>query len=99
MTALSGTTNKSDSRSAGFYADRVNRSLREGSSRPGWGRGGSAGGRGGLGYGGGFGRALMRRSPVSASAPFASPLVAKAQRVTNIVLMARALGTVDRKIV
>jgi len=33
--------------------------LREGSSRPGWGRGGSAGGRGGLGYGGGFGRVLI----------------------------------------
>src|SRR5215471_2654820 len=36
--------------------------------RPGCGRGGSAGGRGGLGYGGGFGRVLMRRSPAVAAA-------------------------------
>ena len=36
--------------------------------RPGCGRGGSAGGRGGLGYGGGFGRVLIRRSPAIAAA-------------------------------
>ena len=36
--------------------------------RPGCGRGGSAGGRGGLGYGDGFGRVLMRRSPAIAAA-------------------------------
>jgi hypothetical protein len=33
---------------------------RQEASEPGCGRGGSAGGRGGLGYGGGFGRVLMR---------------------------------------
>jgi hypothetical protein len=57
---------------------------------PGCGRGGSAGGRGGLGYGGGFGRVLMSWRPARWSVWRARPLPAtRAISFARINLQAR----------